>query len=561
MTNRCMLTECPNLMAQWDHSKNTDIFPESLSAGSGYSAWWLCEKGHSWQATVNHRHHGTGCPICSNRIVVKGVNDLKTVNPSLAAQWNYNKNGTLLPENVHPGSSKRVWWRCQEGHEWQAVIASRSQENGCPCCAGQAVVKGVTDLATVRPDLAAQFDVEKNAGISPSEICRASNKKYWWLCEMGHSWQASANTRQKSGCPVCAGKAAFPGLNDLMTLSPTLAEQWDYSKNAQRPSEVTACSGRHIWWRCAKGHSWRSTVANRQIGRGCPYCARKKAFPGETDLATANPELAVEWDYEKNGGRTPDQFLPQSAKKVWWKCKNGHSWRTSIQGRYIGSGCPFCAGQVVMKGVNDLLGQCPAIAEQWDSHKNHLRPDEIHAYSNQYAWWLCSRGHSWEARVSNRTSLGRGCPYCSGHLTIPGETDLFTRCPHLAAEWDYEKNTEDIHATSECSSKKVWWKCRNGHSWLANVHSRRNGNGCPYCAGFKAIPGETDLLTLDPALALEWDYERNTLNITAITLKSNIKVWWVCEHGHRWKAKVCNRAIGRGCPFCAGKVIYPAQYV
>jgi len=85
--------------------------------------------------------------------------------------------------------------------------------------------------------------------------------------------------------------------------------------------------------------------------------------------------------------------------------------------------------------------------------------------------------------------------------------------------------------------------------------------GCPYCAGKRAIPGETDLLTLAPHIAKKWDYEKNTVNITEVTLKSNKKVWWICEYGHKWKAKVYKRAIGRGCPICAGKVIYSSKNV
>ena len=564
MSKRKMLADCPDIMKQWDYNKNeSEPSPMSLTAGSGCVVWWLCEKGHSWKTSVNHRHHGTGCPYCTGRLAFKGENDLAAENPVLAAEWNYERNGKLVPENVRPGSHKKVWWKCSKNHEWQAVIASRNEGYGCPCCAGQAVVIGVTDLATVRPDLAAQFDIGKNIGLSASEICYASNKKYWWLCELGHSWQASANTRQKSGCPVCAGKTVLQGFNDLFAINSALSEQWDYDKNALKPSDVTSHSGKPVWWRCSKGHSWRAKISDRQKGNGCPYCSKKRAITGENDLATVMPEIAAQWDNERNNGYTPDRFLPQSVKAIWWKCKNGHSWKAPIQRRYIGGGCPYCAGQIVIKGVNDLQSRHPILAEQWDFQKNHQRPDEIHACKNDYAWWICHKGHSWKARINNRTSHGRGCPYCSGFLAIPGETDLFTRCPQLAKEWDYSKNTLNIYTTSEYSKKRAWWKCNNGHSWSAVVHSRsrRNGTGCPYCSGLKAIPGETDLLTVAPHLAKEWDYERNTANITNITLKSNVKIWWVCNRGHTWKASVCSRAIGSGCHYCAGKVIYSAKNV
>ena len=483
MKKRKKLTDCLDLMKQWDYSKNEDKSPETLSAGSGYMAWWLCEKGHSWTATVNHRHRGTGCPVCANRILIKGINDLKTLNPILAAEWNYDKNETLMPEDVPNGTHRRVWWRCAKSHEWRAEIISRVAGTGCPVCAGRDVEKGVTDLKTVRPDLAAQFDVKKNLGLSASDICYSSNKKYWWYCELGHSWQATANTRQKSDCPVCAGKIVLPEFNDLLTLNPALAEQWDYDKNTLKPSEVTLNSGKYMWWLCVKGHSWKAQISHRQRGNGCPYCSGRKAIPGETDLATIKPELSAEWDYDKNNDRKPEHFTPQSNEVVWWKCEKGHSWEAHVYRRYYGNGCPTCAGVIVVKGVNDLQSKYPRLAKQWDFSLNRLKPDEVHAYSNEYAWWICQKGHSWEAIINNRTGKGRGCPYCSGYLAIPGETDLLTRCPALASEWDYDKNTLDIRTVTEGTPKKAWWKCGKGHSWLANIKSRRRGNNCPHCAG------------------------------------------------------------------------------
>ena len=560
---RKMLTDCPELTEQWDYSKNSEISPESVTAGSGRIAWWLCENGHSWQASVNHRHRGSSCPVCQNRIILKGFNDLKTLNPILAAEWNYERNAPLVPDDVPNGTHRKVWWRCSHGHEWEAQIISRVRGYGCPCCSGMLVVKGMTDLETLRPDLAAQFDVVKNKGVLPSEICSSSNKMYWWLCEKGHSWSASANDRQKSGCPICGGKVVLPGYNDLLTLDPGLAKEWDYDNNVKPalPSEITLGSGRAVWWRCKKGHLWQARIADRRNGHGCPYCSGRRAIPGETDFATVMPELLAEWDYEKNKKHKPEHLKPQSNEKVWWKCKCGYSWKATVCGRYIGRGCPSCAGDVIIKGKNDLQSQYPHVAAQWDNGKNTQTPDEFFAHSNKYVWWICDKGHSWEALINNRTGKERGCPYCSGYLVVPRETDLFTRCPQLAEEWDYSQNTADIHSTSEYTHDKVWWKCKRGHSWLASVKSRRYGRGCPYCAGKRAIPGETDLLVVAPHIAKEWDYERNTVNITEVTLRSNKKIWWICEHGHSWQSYVYNRASGSGCPVCDGKVNYASKNV
>jgi len=562
MSERKKLSACPTLLKQWDYEKNGDMSPLLLTAGSGYLAWWKCEKGHSWRASVNHRTHGTGCPYCAGHIVIKGENDLKTVNPALASQWNYEKNGDLTPEDVRPGSHEKVWWRCNKGHEWQALIASRNEGYGCPYCAGQKPIQGETDFSTVHPELSKEWDYERNAGLTPHDICYGSNKKYWWKCSKGHRWQAIAGSRKRSGCPVCAGKKVLAGYNDLKTTYPELAKQWDYEKNTLLPSQVTAGSSKAVWWKCSNGHSWKAKIANRKHGKGCPYCSGRLVISGTNDLATLNPELAKEWDYERNYPLKPDQVMANAAKKVWWRCNKGHVWKAKIQPRNRGHGCLYCSGQIVIKGENDLQTIYPTLAAQWDHEKNRLRPDEVHSRSNQYAWWKCEKGHSWKAKISNR-AFGRGCPYCGGKLVITGVNDLATINPELSKQWDYSKNGDKKPETVMANAGfKAWWICEKGHSWQSKVKTRNSKkSGCPYCSGLKAINGETDLPTVNPRLATEWDYERNTVDIRCVTFKSNMKVWWKCEKGHTWKATVCNRTIGKGCPYCAGKIPYKARSV
>ncbi len=92
------LIDNPTLMAEWNWEKNNalDLDPKTLTLGSNKKVWWKCSKGHEWQATINHRNNGRGCPHCSGRKVLKGYNDLATVNPKLATEWNYDKNGKKI---------------------------------------------------------------------------------------------------------------------------------------------------------------------------------------------------------------------------------------------------------------------------------------------------------------------------------------------------------------------------------------------------------------------------------------------------------------------------------
>ena len=68
-----------------------------------------------------------------------------------------------------------------------------------------------------------------------------------------------------------------------------------------------------------------------------------------------NRQLRSEWDDKKNEGLMPEDVSAGSRRYVWWRCKNGHSWRASVQHRSRGSGCPVCDGKITVPGDNDLL--------------------------------------------------------------------------------------------------------------------------------------------------------------------------------------------------------------
>ena len=63
------------------------------------------------------------------------------------------------------------------------------------------------------------------------------------------------------------------GINDLVTTNPKLIEEWNYDKNSIHPTEITAGSGKRVWWLCSVcGHEWEAIIEGRNQGRGCPQC-------------------------------------------------------------------------------------------------------------------------------------------------------------------------------------------------------------------------------------------------------------------------------------------------
>lgn len=207
-----MLHERTNLLKEWDESRNFPLTPDTVSYGSKKKVWWTCENGHSWQTTVHVRSEGSGCPYCTGRKVLPGFNDLGTLYPDVAAQWDKRKNGCLKPSDVAVSSNRPAWWRCELGHSYRATVSSRTQrKTGCPYCAGRKVLKGFNDLKTLCPGVAAQWHPSLNGALTPEMVTPGSNKKVWWQCSMGHVWKSVIYPRtgaQQCGCPVCAGKVS-----------------------------------------------------------------------------------------------------------------------------------------------------------------------------------------------------------------------------------------------------------------------------------------------------------------------------------------------------------------
>ncbi|HEY5557550.1 zinc-ribbon domain-containing protein [Acetobacterium sp.] len=339
-----LATTHPALAIEWDQEKNDDLTPQEVSHGSEKSVWWQCEKGHSWKATIKNRSKGNGCPICSGKRIEIGYNDLATTHPALAVEWDQAKNGDLTPQEVSHGSKKSIWWQCEKGHSWKATVSTRSSGPGCPTCAGKRIEIGYNDLVTTHPNLSAEWDQAKNGDLTPQEVSQGSGKSVWWQCEKGHSWKAAVSSRSRGyGCPSCAGKRIEIGYNDLATTHPDLAAEWDQEKNGDlTPQEVSHGSEKSVWWQCEKGHSWKAAVSYRSRGYGCPTCSGKRIEIGYNDLATTHPDLAAEWDQEKNGDLTPQEVSYGSNKIVWWCSEDGCRWKANIKNRVNGSGCPLC---------------------------------------------------------------------------------------------------------------------------------------------------------------------------------------------------------------------------
>jgi len=329
------------------------------------------------------------------------------------------KNAPLTPETVSYGSSRPMWWRCGQGHEFQASPSSRRNGSRCPYCAGVKPIPGVNDLATAEPRLAAQWHPTRNGGLTPRDVLATSKRLIWWRCEEGHEWTACPKDRLGGrGCPVCEGKGAAKSGESLTDAFPRLARQWDYRRNGLLvPTEVGIDSTKRVWWECENGHEWQASVLARTTGNSpCPICSGRRVERGVNDLRTVEPRLAAQWAAE-NGPLKPEDVAANSRKRVWWTCQKGHIWRAAVENRVkSNSPCPYCSGQILMVGYSDLKTLYPQLAAQWHPTRNgSLGPEDVKPDSRKQVWWLCESGHSFRETVAARTGTKHaGCPVCAG---------------------------------------------------------------------------------------------------------------------------------------------------
>ncbi len=428
--------------------------------------------------------------------------------PDLAAQWHPTRNGDLSAASVTPGSDRKIWWLCPEDdeHEWQAAVGSRTAGTGCPFCSGRRATRS-NNLAVTHPALAAEWHPTLNGDLSPAAVSPGSDRKVWWLCPVDeeHAWQTTVGSRARgSGCPFCAGQRATSS-NSLAASHPLLAAEWHPTLNgAASPGDYLAGSHAVVWWQCREDpeHEWRAQVGSRSgAGRGCPFCAGQRATP-RTCLSATRPDLAAQWHPTLNGDLTPDDVLPRSNRRIWWKCDAGpdHEWQTTVNSRSSGVGCPACAGYQV-SSTNSLASLRPDLAAQWHPTLNGgLTPADVVAGARRVVWWKCDAGpdHEWRSQLTTRSARPTaGCIFCAGQRASVTNS-LETRRPDLAAQWHPTRNgTVTPSDVASGSTKRVWWLCptNQDHEWQTSVVQRTvTGSGCPRCAEYGYNPAKPGTL-------------------------------------------------------------------
>ncbi len=567
------------LRESWDYKRNFPILPSEVKVNSHKIFSWICTKDprHTWDQSPHARYqHHSGCPICANKRIVAGINDLETLRPDIASEWHPTLNGTLRPFQVAVRSNKKVWWQCKTGlpgHEWEETVDKRASGRGCPFCSNRRVLPGYNDLATKEPKLAKEWDDDKNGDLKPEDFVYGSTKKVHWKCATcSFEWVATIRDRRKGhGCWQCSEKqkqqsrlATYRKKNGTAAELPFI-EEWYQEKNGDKtPEDYTPRSNQKVWWKCQKcGHEWEATIGNRANGRGCPCCANKVIVPGINDLATTHPDLANEWHPTNNGELKPTEVFAGSARKVWWQCPRGHSYKASLLHRSQGTECSVCnSGRQTSFAEQAVFFYVKQICPDAENRVLGLLSDrmELDVYIPSRRLAIEYDGSFWhkEDKLERDIAKFEQCKRHGIHLIrikekrIAGDEQSADEI--LCAEkLESGKNLDVLIQVlvDRLDPESNMWTRRDPGQIHSRISIDLERDRMPIRSSFVKVL-KNNLLLTNPELAMEWHPTKNgSLTPEQVSRGSNLRAWWLCSKcGYEWQAPVYRRSQGSGCSQC-----------
>lgn len=415
---KSLATLYPRIAEEWDYELN-ETTPDKIYPQSNLSYRWRCSLGHRWEDSASHRvTRDNACPFCSNHRVLEGFNDIKTTHPHLLDEWDYEENNKLgiHPTDVTYGSKQVVHWKCKRGHTWKCEVYRRTTNGeGCPHCS--------KELRTSYPEKIIAFYISQLfedclENYRSKELSNLELDIYIPSLKVGIEYDGSRwhknSEKDKAKDSLCrtnritlfrVRESGCPNYDsDSIKLTAT------YKNNTELSDAI-----KEIIKTINNLFNLSKTI-EVDIDRDSAMIL-SKVMSQIKENSIANSPLINEWDWENNKGIDPSLISIFSNRKFWWKCSLNHSWPAQASKRSIGRKCPYCSGQKVLKGFNDLESQFPSVAKEWDYSKNKKKPYEVTSKSNKPYWWICSKcGHNWKTTIYVRTGMGCGCPECKKQI-------------------------------------------------------------------------------------------------------------------------------------------------
>lgn len=575
----------PERALDWDFEdeRNMPYKPSDFLSGSNKLIYWKCHicgyKSDTPTTIVSHAKAMFPCEKCAIRGRANqryGEEPITKTNPELLQEWDFerNKKDGIFPENItNHDTITQIHWVCKRGHHWRKSVSYRLNKTfgKCPKCQKETqssfpeqalylyfsnqieCVNGYpldnnSHIDIFIPSLMVAIEYDGPTHETPNQKAR-DEKKNELLKQLGITLYRVVHAEschvEEDVIYVVYDDKDYSyldyAIDNLCQLIGIPRNPFDIEKN-------------------------KNTIYENL------YTKEK-----ENSIAHLFPHLLKEWDYEKNGNIDPECVTYGSGIKLYWKCKNGHSWTAPPSSRTQGIGCPYCSNRKVLSGYNDLATLRPDLLKEWDYEEN----DKIGVYPykittrhrSRQVSWICQNNpkHRWATTVASRTR-GTGCIFCAEEQRKATKRQTYIKKngsfadnhKELLKDWFYERNSENgIFPDNIPShySELVWWKCHEcEYIWQATPDNRANGHGCTKCYERNkskilkeaALRKNGSLAQNNPEIAVFWDNDNNNgKTADDVTSKCNDKVNWICPKcSHKWSKRVSKMTLYPCCPEC-----------
>ncbi len=382
-------------------------------------------------------------------------------------------------------------------------------------------------------------------------------------------------------CHFFEGKIANPNsefnphirLQSLEETNSDLLKEWDYTKNEISPKEITRSYNKSVWWICGCGHSWSAKVSarTRRKPTGCPYCCGNLPIEGVNDFATVNPELMMDWNYDKNANINPSKITAHSSILVDWKCHFcGHEWRTSVHSRSTAkSGCPNCSMKSTSFGEQAVYFYVKKVFPD-AINRYHEGRFELDIYIPSINIGIEFDGayfHNNEESLDREKRKNQKCQELGIKLIRIKDSSTVADFPtsnYCIISVDNLKDKANLNTIIRLLMRELdpesnpWTRQNPRQIWSTIDHTIDVNKDFFDIVADKYIR-ETDygFTKSNPQLLEDWDYELNqNINPNSLTKGCSWKINWKCHIcGFKWKARIPDRLKGSGCPCCRRNVL------
>lgn len=190
----------PTAFVEWHPTRN-GRYSDTIPLGSTKKFWWRCSKDHNYIMNMDLKLVGGTCPHCVERAVQSTPGE-RMVSVAVAQEWVDELNGGLKLHEAKTTGHYRYLWKCRNDHIFPMTFGARLEGRGCPYCSNRKVMPTFNDVRTRFPQISVDWDEERN-GVGSREVL-AANKRWWWTCTYGHTYEQTVIGRMASrGCKHC----------------------------------------------------------------------------------------------------------------------------------------------------------------------------------------------------------------------------------------------------------------------------------------------------------------------------------------------------------------------